>query len=99
MISVNAYMSRFEREMFHLKPKDGVYEFGLSTPLFTDYAKKQRLIKLPPSTTFEITPEGEMVFPDITLIAKTFYYPPLRGKRNNINRIIETRLLQKVEGR
>ena len=48
--------------------------FELSTSLFTDYAEKQRLIKLPANTKLIGISDGLPEFPDETVLAKTFYY-------------------------
>lgn len=72
--------------------------YELSSALFTDHAEKQRLIKLPPGTSMSALDQGLFDFPEGTIIVKTFYYfldkgMPLRGTN-----IIETRVLEKVEG-
>ncbi|MCF2874317.1 MULTISPECIES: hypothetical protein [unclassified Tenacibaculum] len=79
----------------NLEPKNGYYEYELTSPLFTDYAKKQRLIKLPNGEKLNSLGDDLPNFPDGTIIAKTFYYlndelAPEKGKR-----VIETRVLEK----
>ncbi|RDK84333.1 fibronectin type III domain-containing protein [Marinirhabdus gelatinilytica] len=82
-----------------LIPATGVQLYELNTTLFTDYAQKQRLIRLPEGTT--LTPNGNDLlpnFPDNTLIAKTFFYniddrDPSLGRQ-----IIETRIFLKIAG-
>jgi uncharacterized repeat protein (TIGR03806 family) len=66
--------------------------YELATELFTDYAKKQRLIKVPQGYTMAGLNGGLPDFPDGTILVKTFYYyndtrDHARGKK-----IIETRL-------
>ncbi|HVI43910.1 MAG TPA: hypothetical protein VM802_03555 [Chitinophaga sp.] len=80
----------FKEPMFALAPNDSIVCYELSSTLFTDYAEKQRLIKLPPGASMHANGDGLPDFPEGTLIAKTFYYgePPSR-------RIVETRLLIK----
>lgn len=73
--------------------------YELSSQLFTDYAEKQRLIKLPPGTSMEIIDNGLLNFPEGTIIAKTFYY--FKDKRNPSlgKKLIETRILEKTNGK
>lgn len=81
-----------------LIPGNGFQLYELATGLFTDYAEKQRLIKLPTGKTIVAVNDGLPQFPDSTILVKTFYYfndnrDLLKGKR-----LIETRLLVKLNG-
>lgn len=81
-----------------LTPGNGFHLYELATGLFTDYAEKQRLIKVPQGHVITATNDGLPQFPDGTILVKTFYYfndkrDPLKGKR-----LIETRLLIKNNG-
>ncbi|TCD03198.1 hypothetical protein [Pedobacter psychroterrae] len=80
----------FQGKMSALHPTLGVELFELSSTLFTDYAEKQRLIKLPAGKKLTLNGNGLPDFPEGTLIAKTFYYGSESAKRLNI---VETRLL------
>jgi len=76
-----------------LVPSSNAFVYDLSTKLFTDYAHKQRLIALPYGESLEYNGDGMPIFPDGTILAKTFYYlldetNPEAGKK-----IIETRVL------
>jgi uncharacterized repeat protein (TIGR03806 family) len=78
-----------------LTPGNGFQGYELATGLFTDYAEKQRLIKMPAGTKITAMHDGLPQFPDGTMLVKTFYYfndkrDPSAGKR-----LIETRLLIK----
>ncbi len=74
------------------------FEYKLSTPLFTDYSHKQRIIALPENTSMEYDGDGLPIFPDNTVIAKTFFYN-LDERDLSLGRtIIETRILLKIEG-
>ncbi len=78
-----------------LTPDNGFQLYELATGLFTDYAEKQRLIKVPAGTHITAVNDGLPQFPDGTILVKTFYYfndkrEPSKGKR-----LIETRLLIK----
>jgi uncharacterized repeat protein (TIGR03806 family) len=88
----------YEGDLSDLNPSPYVFEYDLNTPLFTDYAHKQRLIALPPGTTMDYVDDGFPDFPDNTVITKTFYY--LNDERDETQGkvIIETRVLIKVEG-
>ncbi len=81
-----------------LRPTADYKLYELSSELFSDYAEKQRLIKLPPGTVMEATDDNLLDFPDGTVIVKTFYY--YKDKRNPLagKKIIETRLLLLTEG-
>ncbi|GHC48692.1 fibronectin type III domain-containing protein [Ulvibacter litoralis] len=82
-----------------LTPADGVQLYELNSTLFTDYAKKQRLVRLPNDTKLEYNNSDLLPkFPDNTLIAKTFYYYVNEGDPSQGKQIIETRVLLKIEG-
>ncbi|SDL64816.1 conserved hypothetical protein, HNE_0200 family [Pedobacter sp. ok626] len=80
----------FQGKMSALQPSVGVELLELSSTLFTDYAEKQRLIRLPSGKKLRLKGNGLPDFPEGTVIAKTFYYPSETGKRLHI---VETRLL------
>jgi uncharacterized repeat protein (TIGR03806 family) len=72
--------------------------YELSSTLFSDHAEKQRLIKLPPGTVLTAQGDGLPLFPNGTIIVKTFYYyydkrDPTKGRK-----LLETRLMIKNEG-
>ena len=85
--------------MSNLTPAENVHLFDLNSRLFTDYAHKQRLIRMPEGTAMQYNGDDLLpIFPDNTIITKTFYYfldetNPSLGKK-----IIETRVLIKTEG-
>ena len=87
----------FEHEMADLIPTSDFHLFELASTLYSDYTKKQRLIKLPVGTQLMMLGDGLPDFPNGTILVKTFYYyddarNPSLGKK-----IIETRLLIKEE--
>ena len=92
-------MGVFTGPLESLTPAEGLHLFDLNTGLFTDYARKQRLLRLPEGTAMQYNNSDLLpTFPDNTLISKTFYYyiddrDPSLGKK-----IIETRIIIKVEG-
>jgi uncharacterized repeat protein (TIGR03806 family) len=96
LLSVN---KMFEGDMSQLTPARGYEVYDLSTELFSDYAMKQRLIRVPHGTTVEQEGEGLPEFPDSTVLVKTFYYLNDERHPENGRRLLETRLLVKQEGR
>ncbi|MGP1993023.1 hypothetical protein D9V96_014200 [Zobellia laminariae] len=88
----------FKDNMSDLKLNDNVYEYGMSTPLFTDYSYKLRVVAVPKGTQMTYKGGNLLDFPDNTILAKTFYYlkderDPSLGKK-----CIETRVLIKKNG-
>ena len=71
------------------RPSGKLIAYSLRTPLFSDYAEKQRFIYLPKGTQVTTEPDGRMVFPVGAALIKSFGYPAADGKL----KIIETRLL------
>jgi uncharacterized repeat protein (TIGR03806 family) len=79
-------------------PNSGFHLYTLATTLFTDYAEKQRLIKLPAGTKLTKMDDGLPSFPDSTIIVKTFYFFNDARDTTKGRRMIETRLLIKNNG-
>ncbi len=95
--SLSAYVI-FEGSPADLIPSEDYKLLELSSVLFTDYAHKQRLVKVPAGTSITRLNNGSLEFPDGTILTKTFFYynderDPSLGKR-----IIETRLEIKESG-
>lgn len=88
----------FEGDMSALRPSSGVVPYTLNTPLFTDYARKARFIKVPKGQS-AAEKNGELVFPDGTVLIKNFFYHRDERKTAMGRRIIETRLLVKQDSR
>lgn len=95
--SLSAY-SIFQGEPSDLLQNEDYHLLELSSVLFTDYAHKQRLVKVPDN--FELTRlnDGSIEFPDSTILVKTFYYYNDERNQNLGKRIIETRLMIKSDG-
>ena len=66
------------------RPNARVTPYTLNTPLFSDYAEKDRFIYVPPGKTARYMGEGLIDFPVGSALIKTFGYP---GRR------LETRVL------
>lgn len=91
-------LNLFSGDMADFQYNDNVYEYGLSTPLFTDYAYKLRVVTVPDGQKIAYNDGGLLDYPDNTIMAKTFYF--LNDERNPAlgKKIIETRVLIKKEG-
>lgn len=81
----------FKGKLNELKPDSGIIHYELTTPLFTDYAVKDRFIVLPKGQQMKYTENGALDFPDGTIIVKNFAYTNVAHQKI----MIETRLLVK----
>lgn len=88
----------FTGKLADLQPADGVIPYDLNTPLFTDYAYKQRFIYLPPGTQATYRDTVTLDFPVGTVLIKNFYYPLDERHPEKGRRILETRLLVHDKG-
>ena len=71
----------------------GVLPYDLNTPLFSDYALKQRAIYVPPGAAATYDPEEPFAFPVGAVVVKNFAFPAdLRAPTVDVH-LIETRLL------
>lgn len=78
-----------------LKPTEDFHLLELSSILFTDYAHKQRLVKVPEGKQMTRLSDGSIDFPDGTVLVKTFFYYNDERDISLGRKIIETRLLIK----
>lgn len=77
------------------RPSPELLPYTLRTPLFTDYAEKQRFLYLPKGKNYIMDADGRLQFPVGSALIKSFGYHDAAGKLS----IIETRLLlHKPEG-
>lgn len=81
----------FVGETKNLQPAARVLHYTLNTPLFTDYALKDRFIVVPANKEMQYKDSGVLDFPDSTFIIKNFAYRNEAGAKV----MIETRLLFK----
>ncbi len=65
----------FTGELKNLSPAEGVIPYALNSSLFTDYAFKQRFVKIPKGSKVNYSADEVMDFPDGTVLIKNFYYP------------------------
>ncbi|MGS2727706.1 fibronectin type III domain-containing protein [Psychroserpens sp. BH13MA-6] len=91
-------LNLFVGDLANLDPSPYAFNYELSTKLFTDYATKQRLIVLPNGEKLTYNGNGFPLFPDNTLIAKTFFYNNDDTDLSQGQHIIETRILIKING-
>jgi len=91
-------MNLFVGNLENLQITPLAFEYNLNTTLFSDYAHKQRIIALPEGTSMEFDGDGLPIFPDHTVIAKTFYYNTDERDLSLGRTIIETRILIKLNG-
>jgi uncharacterized repeat protein (TIGR03806 family) len=75
------------------RPNEGVVPFDVNSPLFSDYALKQRFLWLPEGTSMDYHEEEAFAFPVGAVLIKTFYYPEDAREEGGPRRLLETRLL------
>jgi len=74
-----------------------VLPYELNTPLFSDYSQKFRFIYLPPDVQIEFSEQDFLDFPIGTVIGKTFFFWNDETDLSAGRRILETRLLVRLE--
>lgn len=74
-------------------PQPGIVPYTLTTPLFSDYAEKQRFLYLPGGAAIGYRAEGVMDLPVGAVLIKTFSYPADLRAPGQGARKLETRLL------
>lgn len=92
--SLSAYHI-FEGSLADLIPSTDFQLLELSSILFTDYAHKQRLVKIPEGTQMTRLNDDSIDFPNGTILTKTFFYYNDERDTSLGKKIIETRLLIK----
>ena len=80
-------------------PAPGVIPYDVISPLFSDYATKHRFIRVPPGQQMTVDANGDFVFPEESVIVKTFGFLADLRDPSSAERLIETRLLVRREGR
>jgi uncharacterized repeat protein (TIGR03806 family) len=95
--SLSAY-NIFEGNAADLVPASDYHLVELSSILFTDYAHKQRLVKVPAGTEMTKLSDGTLDYPNGTILTKTFFYQNDERDAGLGRRIIETRLEIKANG-
>lgn len=89
----------FQEPLAGLNPTPGVVPYELNTPLFSDYARKARFVRIPADSSADYHASEVMDFPVGTVLIKNFYYPNDFRQPEGERFIIETRLLiHEVQG-
>ena len=89
----------FNGPLAALKPTADFKEYKLTATLFTDYAEKQRLIKVPKGFKLTAVTNGLPDFPDGTILVKTFYYYYDKRDTSKGKQVIESRVMIKNDSR
>lgn len=82
----------FKGNPSELIPNDKFEVLELNSKLFTDYSYKQRLVNIPDGKIIDKKSNGELIFPNGTILTKTFFYPHDERDWSKGKKIIETRL-------
>lgn len=80
-----------------LVPAEGYIVYELASGAFTDYALKQRLVKVPYGSRLTGLHDGLPEFPEGTVLVKTFYYDNETDTAGR--KLIETRVMIKSGGK
>jgi len=89
----------FEGDLQKLIPASNrTLPYDLNTPLFTDYADKERFIVLPDAGAMVYQDKEVFDFPDGTIIVKNFLYDHALLNGQDKRYVVETRLLHKENG-
>jgi uncharacterized repeat protein (TIGR03806 family) len=75
------------------RPAEGMMPYDVATPLFSDYAHKDRFLWVPPGAAMAWSDVDAFELPVGSVIAKTFSYPRDRRDPALGTRLLETRLL------
>jgi uncharacterized repeat protein (TIGR03806 family) len=81
-----------------LIPSDDYTLFELKSSLFSNYAEKQRLVKVPAGEQIIYNGNGIPTFPEGSILVKTFFYYNDARDVNLGKKVIETRLFIKADG-
>ena len=87
----------YRGELAELEPADGVIEYDVNTPLFSDYSAKHRVIQMPEGTSAKYEAFEAFDFPIGTIFSKTFYYANDMNDAAQGRRLIETRILKRAD--
>lgn len=88
----------YDGNLSDLIPASDYHILELNASLFVNYAQKQRLIKLPVGTKMTYDGDDLPIFPEGTILVKTFYYFNNESNPSSGKRIIESRLMIKSLG-
>lgn len=84
----------FEGQLAELKATNKLLPYEVNTELFADHAHKQRFIYLPQGEAMRYEEGQEQpLFPQGSMLVKSFYYPHDFRKPEGTRQILETRIL------
>jgi uncharacterized repeat protein (TIGR03806 family) len=83
----------FSGDLSDLVPSSNYMMYDLASELFSDYAEKQRLIRLPAGTQMTKNADALPNFPEGTSIVKTFYYWNDKRDFSKGKKVFESRVL------
>ncbi|MDF3026019.1 MAG: hypothetical protein K0S23_326 [Fluviicola sp.] len=89
----------YQGNPLNLVPANDFKLYEVSSQLFTDYAEKQRLVKVPVGTKMSAGTNGLLNFPEGTILVKTFYYFKNKQNPGAGKKLIETRILELRHGK
>ena len=75
------------------RPAPGVIPYDVATPLFSDFAQKDRFLWVPPGAAMTWSDTDAFALPPGSVMVKTFSYPRDRRDPAQGRRLLETRLL------
>ena len=87
----------FQGKLNELQAIDKLVPYDLSTPLFSDYAQKYRLVYIPDGKSIVYADEGVLEFPIGSVLIKNFFYESFK-EQTAARRLLESRLLMRYEG-
>jgi uncharacterized repeat protein (TIGR03806 family) len=91
----------FSGDIINVNAAYGVLEYVPITPLFTDYAKKDRYVWIPPGEKARYVADNKSLdFPTGSALVKVFYYDNVINDPvlpDNSTRIMETRVMVKMD--
>jgi uncharacterized repeat protein (TIGR03806 family) len=91
-------LNLFQGNLMDLQPSIYTFLYRLNSTLYSDYSLKQRIVALPLGASMTYLNDGLPNFPDNTVIAKTFYYNLDDRNLSLGKKIIETRVMIKING-
>ena len=87
----------FQGALASLNPQEDVIPYDLQSPLFSDYAKKDRFLWMPVDVSASYVSDTEILnFPNGTVLIKNFSYDNVLPSGDK--KIIETRVMYKLNG-
>lgn len=89
----------FVGEMADLQPNDRVVPYDVNSPLFSDYASKQRFLWLPEGTAMSYHPEDTFEMPVGTALIKSFSYLDDIRSEDGDRQQLETRIMYRLQER